>query len=341
MLSYREPKEISKVHKERYRDGIEALIKEREALCKEKRREYFPDVFEDSERYRAELREMLGWPLVDCVAEAPPRIDYCERLCEEEGHEVYRMSLEVLPGLSMTGLFYKVKKDGRRPLVIVQHGGRGTPEHIAGFENGNTSNYNNMLWRVIKQGVHAFAPQLLLWKDDYGVEFDRQEIDARLKRVGGSIAAVEIYGIERILDYFERESYVSSFGMVGLSYGGFYTLYTTALDKRIKSAISSSFFNTRDRYGWCDFVWKNSAEKFDDAEVAALIYPRRLRILIGERDPLFECSGGKESFERLKEICEKTGTDWVDFTLFDGVHELFKEDAPIEALVREIENEKL
>ena len=29
-----------------------------------------------------------------------------------------------------------------------------------------------MLQRIIKNGVHAFAPQLLLWADEYNVEYD-------------------------------------------------------------------------------------------------------------------------------------------------------------------------
>lgn len=37
--------------------------------------------------------------------------------------------------------------------------------------------------------------------------------------------AVEIYGITRILDYFESQSYVSKFGMVGLSLDGIHEFY--------------------------------------------------------------------------------------------------------------------
>ncbi|WP_438983966.1 hypothetical protein [Vulcanococcus sp.] len=33
--------------------------------------------------------------------------------------------------------------------------------------------------------------------------------------------------------------------MMGFSYGGFYTLYTSALDQRIKAAVVSGFFNDR------------------------------------------------------------------------------------------------
>ena len=191
--------------------------------------------------------------------------------------------------------------------------------------------------RVLKNDVHIFAPQLLLWSDEYDVKFDRQVIDGQLKRVGSSITAIELFGITRILDYFEQKDYVSSFGMVGLSYGGFYTLYTTAIDTRIKSALSCSFFNKRDAVGWQDWVWFKSAEKFDDAEVACLIYPRNLYIEIGDKDELFDYKNGEESFEKIKTMCEKVGTDWVYFKVFGGTHEFCLDDEPIQKLVNDIQ----
>jgi len=335
MLNYREDFEASKDFKIKYRDGIELLIEKRQKEAEEKRKIYFSEIFSDQERYREDLSKMLGWPLVDCEAVGVPRVDYCEKLTEEESHEVYRMSFEVLDGFFMTGLFYKLKNEGKNPLVIVQHGGMGSPEHIAGFE-GSTTNYNDMLERVIKQGVHAFAPQLLLWRDAYEVKYDRVNLDARLKRVGSSISAVELYGIRRILDYFEEQPCVSTLGMLGLSYGGFYTLFTAALDTRIKAAVSCSFFNNRDSIGWSDWVWHNSAELFDDAEVACLVYPRKLDIQIGEKDPGFSFKGGEKSYKRVLEICKNVGTDWLNFNVFDGTHELFKEDGPIEKFAEEL-----
>jgi dienelactone hydrolase len=195
-----------------------------------------------------------------------------------------------------------------------------------------------MLCRVIKYGVHVFAPQLLLWKEEYGVPYDRTELDARLKRVGSSITAVEVFGLTRILDYFEDQPYVKNFGMVGLSYGGFYTLFTTACDTRIQSAISCSFFNDRDEIAWPDWVWQNSAYKFNDTEVAALCYPRRLCIQMGNKDELFDYKYTEASFEALKALVKEQGVcdDLFDLIIFDGNHEFCKDDAPIQRLVNDL-----
>lgn len=333
-MIYREEKEQSKRYKEEYVFGIENIIAERQKKAEQIRKEYATNIFENQEKYRNDFKEMLGWPLVDYEPDGLPEVEM-EKLSDEDGYSIFRVRFEILKGLKMTGLFFKMAGDDKKPLVIVQHGGWGTPEKISGFYD-DTSNYNHMLERVIKHGVHAFAPQLILWHDDYEVPFDRKAIDARLKRVGSSITALEVFGITRILDYFETQEYVSNFGMVGLSYGGFYTLFTTAIDTRIKSAVSCSFFNKRDAVSWSDWTWQKSAEKFDDAEIACLVYPRRLCLEIGTKDELFDYKNGLESFEKVKKMCGKHGTDWVSLIVFDGDHEFCKDDEPIERLVKDI-----
>lgn len=95
-------------------------------------------------------------------------------------------------------------------------------------------------------------------------------------------------------------------------------------------------FNTRDKIGWSDRTWFGSAEKFDDAEIAAPVYPRKLCIEIGTKDELFPVSDGIRSYERLKDMCRDVGTDWLSFLLFDGKHEFCRDNVPIEALVKEL-----
>ncbi len=332
-MKYSEEKEDAKKFKQDYVNGLEQLIQRRQKEAEANRMEYIKNIFQDQETYRQDFKKMLGWPLVDYEDPSLPAVS-STLLSEEEGYSVYRMSFTLLDGVLMTGLFFK-QKDQKKPLVIVQHGGLGTPELISGVY-GNTSNYNDMLQRVIKHGVHAFAPQLLLWHEDYQVEFDRKKIDARLKRVGSSITAIEVFGITKILDYFETQDFVSRFGMVGLSYGGFYTLFTSAVDPRIQSAISCSFFNRRDAIPWSDWTWFRSAQLFDDAEIACLIYPRRLCLQMGNQDELFDYKESLKSFETIKTICKDVGTDWIRLMVFDGTHEFCKDDSPIEQLIDDL-----
>ena len=337
-MNYREDLMSTKAFRQTYVDGMERLIDTWQKESAAKRAAYAERIFTDPESYRDDFRKMLGRPLSACRREGVPAVK-TTKLADEEGYSIYRMQFEILDGLEMTGIYFRMHGEEKRPLVLVQHGGAGTPERISGIY-GDTSNYNRMLERVIAHGVHAFAPQLLLWDKKYEVPFDRLDIDVRLKRVGSSITAVELYGMMRMLDYFETREEVSCFGMVGLSYGGFYTLFLSALDERIKSAISCSFFNTRDRYGRSDWTWAHAAEQFDDAEIACLVYPRKLCIELGTKDELFGCESAKCAYEKLKALCADVGTEWLSFVEFEGTHEFCKDDLPIERLIGHLRAEE-
>lgn len=325
--------------RQEYLDGLQKLTARREQEGLAAREKKILEYFENPEKVRKEFREMLGWPLTeDRKLVSEPTSEF---LAEDEYYEIYRMQFEILEDLRMGGIFFKLKKCKEpRPLVIVQHGGAGTADLVAGFY-GSTANYNDMAQRVMKYNVHVFLPQLLIWnKEAQGPgNFNREQEDIRLKRAGSSITAVEVFGIEKILDYFETQSFVKNFGMVGLSYGGFYTLCLAASDPRIRSAISCSFFSDRTHYAAEDWTWKNAAFTFSDAEVACLAYPRRMCIEVGTRDTLFKCEPAISEFERLKKLCAGVGTDWVDFIVFDGEHEFCRDDAPVERLVRDLTEE--
>ena len=332
-MAYYEERKTANGFRREYADALQRLVEQKKQEAGTPRAAVAKNIFQDPETYRAQFCQMLGWPLTEPREAAPPAAT-AELLFEEEGYRVYRMHFEVLPGLRMHGLFYRA--EGTQPLVITQCGGNGTPEFIADLFGEGTGNYNDMLQRVKRHGVHLFAPQLLLWEDAYEVPYNRQALDIDLKRVGSSITAVEVYGIRRILDYFEAQDYVSCFGMVGLSYGGFYTLFTTAVDTRIRSAVSCAFFNSRDQVPWQDWTWWRAAKQFDDAEIACLIYPRRLCLEIADHDELFDHRYGVESFEKLKGYCAEVGTDWVELIVFDGGHEFCRDDRPIERLIADL-----
>ena len=335
-MEFRENFDATVPFRQKYVDSLEELIQSRQRLLKEQRIEKSKDIFIRQDEYRESFKQMLGWPLCE-QTKGDVCVSFEQKLSDEDGYSVHRMSFTILGGLTVTGLLFRQSGEGKKPMVIVQHGGSGTPEIMAGAY-GDTYNYNEITMRVLAQGVHVFSPQLLLWKDEYGVPYDRVRTDARLKRVGSSITAVEVYAIRCILDYFEKQTFVSSFGMIGVSYGGFYTLYTSAIDTRIKSAICNVFFNTRDKHDWSDWTWRDSAFIFDDAQVACLVYPRKLRIQVAKNDELFDYREGEQSFEIVKSLCKTVGDEWVDFNVFEGVHEFCKDDAPIKALVEELKN---
>lgn len=340
-LAHRESADAGNDFRDAYLQGIKALMERRDAQLSHHRGAYMARLPQDRERYRRALRAMLGWPLTRRRRGVPH--GEIAPVTASGGCAVYRLQIEVLPGVLYYGMLFvngvpALGKAPKRPLVVAQHGGLGTPELISGL-HGETGNYNDLAMRVFRRGAHVFAPQMLLWQPNDGAPYDRGAIDARLKQQGSSMAAVELHCLSASLDYLETMDCVDArhIGMIGLSYGGFYTLFAAAVDTRIQSAVSCAFFNDRTRYAWADWTWFGACGRFLDAEVGALVCPRQLQILVADNDELFDAEPAKAEFERLRRHYAAQGQeDQVSFTAFHGVHEYPRDDEAIDNMMRHL-----
>lgn len=331
-MIYRENYKDADKYKMQYLDGIEALISKLSAECEKKRDIYATNILSNQEKYRKDFAELLGWPLTENMKRDVPNA-IVHKLSEEDCYSLYRVQLEVLDGLTLTGLLFKQHQEEACPLVIAQHGLLGSPELIGGCY-GITGNYNDMVSRILAYGVNVFAPQLLLWSTaDDGVAYDRQVLDAKLKLVGSSITALEVYSIMQCIDYFETQSWVRNIGMAGMSYGGFYTQFMAALDTRIKAAVSCSFFCDSRHWVQPDRCFNGIEKFFGEAEIACLVYPRKLYLEMGTEDPLFDYQKSLNEYERIRKICGDDYIQWVELTVFEGKHEFYKEDTHIKKML--------
>lgn len=342
-MNYKEEMKKTSNLKNDYLKGIEELISKRISKSEEIRTEYVKSIFKDSEKYRCDLKKMMGWPLYDNNEVIVPECSL-ECISEEVDFDIYRATISVMENIKLCGLLFKKRDSKKRPLVFALHGTLGSPELVAGFYEDKGS-YNSLIERVLKYNVNVFAPQLLIWhtKDsfrDYGVVFDRNEIDSKLKMTGSSIVSLEIFALMQVLNYFEKESYVTTFGMIGHSTGGFYTLFTAALDERITASICNSYFNDCTKVVRPEWMWQNSALKFCNAEVAALVYPRKIFFQMGDNDVLFNYKDTIKEFERLKTLCKDVDSNWTELLIFEGIHEFTKDNIMIERLVNECLQEK-
>ena len=341
-MKFREDPHYARSLKVQYASEVDALINRREDELATSRHAFCADILQNTEPHRKAYLDMLGWPLNASLPRPTPEAMVVEELGDEGEYTLLRMKIRVMEGLWLNGLYLRLNTRERRPLVIAQHGGDGTPELISGFYfDGSSVNYNHMVTGLMPHRVHIFMPALLLWDTKfYGVPYDRLEVDARLKRVGGSVTALEVYAITRVIDYFEATLNPLSFGMVGLSYGGHYTLAATAAEPRIRSAISSSFFSDRRYYAWPDWTWKHAAATYDDAEIACLCYPRRLCVYMGDRDELFALQHTRTAEAEVKAYCAAAGVDpadWFESIIFDGTHEYGRMEEPVTRLIRDLE----
>ncbi len=346
-MMYKESINFANGYRQAYRTAIEELIHKMAKDSQSSRRKMIEQIKKDPEICRKKFKSMLGWPL---NAEDDKKIPEANKIfvTETDGVSVYRLQINVLD-IPFYGILF-VREDGKkRPLVIVQHGGLGAPELCADFFEGGTENYNDIIARVLKYDVNVFAPQLLLWSrelsdDEYsdtGVSYTdvmRRGIDNELKQFGSSVAALEIFCIKKSIDYFENQPYVDfqKIGMMGMSYGGFYTLYTAAAEKRIKCCLCCSFFNDRIKYNWTDFVWFNSGNTFTDTEAALLLGSRPLYICIGDEDEVFDFDSGVKTWEELEKNLGNENN--VHFIKFSGKHEFIKDDAPVRDFINDLFN---
>ena len=338
-FTYREPDATANALRRAYLDGIDTYIRTRNETLSASESARVQAILRDPDAYRAEFCRMLGAPLDTPVTEMPELL-HKDRLFTEHGVTAYRMQFHILGCIPFYGILYVRDESQRAPFALVSHGGLGTPELCSGLLDGGSANYNDMVVRVLDRGINVFAPQLLLWSlerfpvrdaDDQQQDALRFRRDDRLKKTGSSITALEIYALRVMLNYFERQPYVDAnrIGMVGLSYGGFYTMYTTAAEPRIRAALSACAFNDRLCVDFPDWTWEASAARFPDPAVMALIAPRPIWLAVGRQDWLFRIEHAQAAYDRFVAAAGDAGAS-VHWAPFDGTHEFCPDDAPLD-----------
>jgi dienelactone hydrolase len=282
---FTEAKTVAQPLRRNQREAVHRLMKRRfdEAVAERQA------AFDPARARPDQLAKVIGWPLHD----GPPRdarlID-STHLGDDADASIHRLIFDILPNhgsLPMHGLLMLPHAPGPHALCISQHGGGGTPELCSGLLESGSANYNDQSRRLIRRGYAVFAPQLMMWNaDQFGEPHEREAVDQRLKQLNSSIAGIEVFAISSMLDRLLGRDDIdpARVAMMGLSYGGFYTLVTAAMDARIKAAAISCIFHDGDVMRFADQAWPDSVRRFGFAEIAALIAPRPLYIEHGRLD---------------------------------------------------------
>ncbi len=321
-------------YRKNYIDGIKAFINRKNCEGYKSREDFMPvECFaEKIEEYRKQYIKMLGIEKFDFEGCPESEMIFLD---EDSDCRIYRVVVYVTKEIPFSGILMIPHGTPKAPLVIAQHGGGGTPELCSDMNGKN--NYNKMVRRLLKKGAVVFAPQLLLWNYTeiietqplHNIAYDRRTMDNELKRFGASITALEIKGIMNSITFLSKLECVEeeNIGMVGISYGGYFTLHTMAADTRIKAGYSNACFNDRNKYSWFDWCYKNSANTFQDAEVAALCAPRKLYVAVGKEDELFDYNTSIPEGERVRKYYSSLGcADNYCFLVWQGGHTLTSSD---------------
>jgi len=271
------------------------------------------------------FREAVGYPAPGFLARPTGHFD---KVGEDSTATYYRCFLHVTREMETYGLFI-VPKNVKlpAPLVISQHGGGGTPE-MATFHGG--TNYHDQVRGAVAEGYVVFAPLTVMYPfrdrdHDTPIPADvRGILDDTLRARGTTLMGMEAYKISRALDVVLKRPEVdpTRVAMIGLSYGGFYTLYTTALDHRIKVAIASCSFRDKEPTGAART--ERPAGRPNDlssAELVKLIAPRPLQVQNGINDKGFPIDDVRRAVEKSRVYYTGSHAGDFDFQAFEGVHE--------------------
>jgi dienelactone hydrolase len=198
----------------------------------------------------------------------------------------------------------------RRPAILAhhQHGGQFEvgKDGPAGLGGAPDQHYAIELAR---RGYVTIAPDALCFGERQdpagklkGAGYERFEALHRITE-GKTLQGKYVWDARRALDYLETRPEVDAtrLGMIGHSLGGQQTLFTTALDTRIKAAVSSCGFGSlrtleRDRilHNFALFV-PELASHGDYGAVLALIAPRPFLVAARSQDPIFPMEGIEET----------------------------------------------
>jgi dienelactone hydrolase len=296
--------------------------------------ERFPENADDwesrSRRLRERLAELLGgFPAERC----PLNLE----MGEPEAFEGYARRYVVFdsePGASVPAYLYLPDRPGPRRAVLALHGhGRGKDDvtGIAESEEGWPSvaehNYDYAR-KLAEKGYVVLAPDARCFgergRDGMGCGW---AFKAALL-LGGTLVGWRVWDAMRAIDVLQSlpETDSERIACVGLSWGGTHTLYTTALDPRIKVAVVSGYFSSFkdmliDR-NCCDCQYVPGILQLADLpELISLAAPRPLLIENGTEDPLYTLEVVKAQYERVRRLYEKLGIpERVEMDLFEGGH---------------------
>jgi hypothetical protein len=287
---------------------------------------------------RAKVTELLGG--------FPERTPLVPKTLEVRQYPTYRRESILLhsrPGVAVFA--YLLTPTNRKPpyptVIAIPGHGRGLDD-IVGIDEqgadrtGKPGYQHDFALQAVEHGlaVLAIEPMGFGHRRDARTRAKGAEASACQPAAGSALLLGETMIGWRVWDVMRSVDWISTrpeldaqrVGCLGISGGGTCTLFSTALDPRIKAAFVSGYLNTfRDSIMSVSHCIDNYvpgilnwAENYD---IAGLIAPRPLFSEGGNHDPIFPVSATRESYARVKKVYEVFGAgSRVQQEIFEGEH---------------------
>jgi dienelactone hydrolase len=287
---------------------------------------------------RAKVTELLGG-----FPDRTPLQTQTQDVRQFATHRRERIVFHSRPGVAVLG--YLLTPVGRKPphatVIAIPGHGRGVDDIVGidelGRDRTDKPGYqHDFALQAVEHGLAAFAiePSGFGHRRDERTRAKGPAASACQPAAGSALLLGEtmigwrVWDVIRSMDWIgtRPELDAARVGCMGISGGGTCTLFSAALDLRIKAAFVSGYLNTFgdsimsvshciDNYVPGILNW---AENYD---IAGLIAPRPLFSEGGDRDPIFPVSATRESYERVKKVYEVFGAaPHVQQEIFEGEH---------------------
>jgi len=288
-------------------------------------------------RFRARLRRILGdFPEKKCPL-SPRKIFSLDRGDYTLEKIIYYSEPEVpVPAY----VLIPKGKEGPFRTIVAQHGHGNGKGDVVGWYTNDLDGPKKTIEYYNTDYAHQFARRgyLVIAPDARGFGERKETGDPGLNQCyrlslnlllyGKTAVGVKVWDVIRTLDYLETRKDVDKnhIGMAGLSMGGTITLFTAALEDRIKAAIISGFLCTFKRsiidvhHCLCSYV-PGVLKLGEMHDVACCIAPRPLLVESGFHDDWFPIDGCIEAANNVKKIYKTLGiSDRFYHDVFESHH---------------------
>ena len=293
------------------------------------------------ESAKAKLEELLGLPLEKCedcftvvsetVCDGYKRIDF-----EFQSEKDYFVRATFLSPLGATK---------KLPCAICLQG-HTTGMHISlgeeRFEGDGRYTYeSDFARRAIQEGICAVAMEQRYMgragQNDKGKTACLDTYSMPSLLFGRTSIGERVWDVQRLIDvllsHFGEYVDLDKLICLGNSGGGTTTLYASCIDGRIKISVPSCAVSTFDASivaMWhcpCNVV-PSIRKYFDMGDLCALVAPRKLLVVSGEKDNIFPIEPAKETYEVAKNIYKMLGEeDNCNMVIGNGGHRFYPDEA--------------
>lgn len=281
----------------------------------------------DYETWKRDLKDkFIELSGLDLIAEnaCKPQFEIVSKV-QKDGYQQIRF--EFYSEIGERVPCYLLIPDGNKekyPVAITQQGhSYGFHISIGEFKNEQEKaqyGHEDFAVQAVRRGLIALAIENRGMGERMATRVSRESgVICRFASVtalslGRTLIAERVWDVMRAIDMLANfpQCDLDKILITGQSGGGTLSYYAACLDERIKLSVPSCAFSPYKTsildiiHCNCNYI-PSAYRYFEMQDLAALIAPRRLVLVNGEKDDIFPVEGVKEGFERVKSIYEACG----------------------------------